>query len=96
MKKIDNLLKREPVDAPIFEEIDSKYLLNKYGPEGLYDLANMLMKVADKDVSDAIKDSYDVDGWNDGGCSTGLGGDQYDEFGDDFGKWPEGKEPGKW
>jgi len=59
MKKY--LLEREPGDSLIFKEIDFEDLLSKYGPEGLYDLAKELMKVADKDVSDAISDSYEVE-----------------------------------
>jgi len=54
--KIDKYLKRELINPPIFEEIDFDKLLNKYGPEGLYDLAKELMKVANKDVSDATID----------------------------------------
>jgi len=71
MKEFDELLKREPVDPLILKEVDPEYLLNKYGPEGLYDLAKELMKVADKDISDALSD--DINSWDDGGCSTGLG-----------------------
>jgi hypothetical protein len=39
---------------PIFEEIDVDHLLTKYGPEGIYDLAQELLKAANEDVSDAI------------------------------------------
>jgi len=35
--------------------LDIDGLLIMYGPEGLYDLAEILMKVADEDVSDSMK-----------------------------------------
>ncbi|MFW6281293.1 MAG: hypothetical protein ACOC1O_00685 [bacterium] len=33
-------------------------LLNKYGPEGLYEIANKLKQIADEDVNTALKQSY--------------------------------------
>lgn len=36
------------------EELDIESLLCKYGPEGLYDLAERLKSAADEDVSDAM------------------------------------------
>ena len=41
----------EVIDYP---DIDFDDLLNKYGPEGLYDIADKLIKMADKDMYDAI------------------------------------------
>ena len=32
-------------------------LLSKHGPEGLYEIAGVLLKAADEDVSSALKDS---------------------------------------
>ena len=39
--------------------LDADELLCKIGPEGLYDLADKLKKIADEDVSDAITTSYE-------------------------------------
>ncbi|MCK9574766.1 MAG: hypothetical protein WC979_03085 [Candidatus Pacearchaeota archaeon] len=35
-----------------YSEINFEELLCKYGPEGLYDIANKLKKLADEDISD--------------------------------------------
>lgn len=35
--------------------LDINGLLSKYGPEGLYKLADLLKSVADEDVSDSFK-----------------------------------------
>ncbi len=35
-------------------ELDFERLLRKYGPEGLYDIAKKLMKLADEDMSNAL------------------------------------------
>jgi len=67
----NELLKRSSEDPLIFKEIDSEYLLEKYGPEGLYDLAKMLMKVANKDISDIYNDTYICK--NEGFIHIGLG-----------------------
>jgi len=43
--------------AKSYMENDADYfeaLLNKYGPEGLYTIANKLKEIADKDVDDAL------------------------------------------
>ena len=37
--------------------IDFDALLNKYGPEGLYEIADKLKEIADKDVQDALLSS---------------------------------------
>ena len=37
------------------DEIDFESMLNKYGPEGCYDIANKLKEVAMKDVGDALR-----------------------------------------
>jgi len=37
------------------EPLNIDGLLSMYGPEGLYELAELLMKVADEDVSDSMK-----------------------------------------
>ena len=54
MKKFDPIMKRSKEKNPIFDEINIDYLLNKYGPEGLYDLAHKLLDAANEDISDAI------------------------------------------
>ena len=54
MEKFDQLMKRSQEKNLIFDEVDVKQLLNKYGPEGLYDLAQELLKRSCQDVSDAI------------------------------------------
>ena len=100
-------MKRNEERNLIFKEIDSEYLLEKYGPEGLYDLAKMLMKVANKDISDAMLESWHPekegfekeikeagDSWGYGGPLTGtVLGDQYNPgHTSPF----EGKRPGSW
>ena len=35
-------------------EITFQYLLNKYGPEGLYQMADKLKEIADEDVENAL------------------------------------------
>ena len=37
-------------------DIDFEAMLHKYGPEGLYNIADKLKEVADKDVAKAMKD----------------------------------------
>jgi len=57
---LDNINKQSS-DVPTIEwfpEIKVEELINKYGPEGLYDIAHLLMNAADKDVSDTIN-SYE-------------------------------------
>ena len=56
-KKFD-FMKRSKEKNPIFEEVDVDALLNKYGPEGLYDLAQKLLDAANEDVSDSINDIH--------------------------------------
>lgn len=65
MDNLDNLVKRtkEPYDPSIEcdkcgSEIDFEKLLCKYGTEGLYDIANKLIKIADEDISDALNNNY--------------------------------------
>jgi len=38
-----------------YPDIDFDAWLNKYGPEGLYDIANKFIKIADEDVNNAIQ-----------------------------------------
>lgn len=52
-KKFD-FMKRSEEKNPIFDEIDVDYLLTKYGPEGIYDLAQKLLDAANEDISDTI------------------------------------------
>ena len=53
------------------EELNIEALLCKYGPEGLYDLAERLKRAADEDVSDAMGETdctildYYMKGFND-------------------------------
>lgn len=41
-------------DPERFKDIDFEMLLGKYGPEGLYELADKLKKIADNDVYEAL------------------------------------------
>lgn len=57
--KIDSLMKRNDEQIKFYcptcgSELDVNCLLEKYGPEGLYDLSDKLRSVADEDVSDAL------------------------------------------
>ena len=45
----------------VSQEIDFNKLLEKYGPEGLYIIADELKEIADKDVSDAYHARNDFD-----------------------------------
>jgi len=58
MKEFNELLERSKEINPIFDEVDLDDLLNRFGPEGLYDLAKEAMEVADKDISDAMNTEY--------------------------------------
>ena len=85
-KKFQFMKTNEEINS-IFEKIDIEDLLNKYGPEGLYDLAKELMKVADKDISDwhPEKEGFEK--------QIKEAGDQYDPgHTSPF----EGKRPGAW
>lgn len=53
-KDFDKNRESNPFD---FSDIDFELLLNKYGPEGLYELADRLKNIADKDVSDALNEN---------------------------------------
>jgi hypothetical protein len=44
-----------------FEEFDFEALLSKYGPDGLWELADKLQGIALKDVEFAIRTSEDED-----------------------------------
>lgn len=46
--------KAESPPTDFSQDIDFEYLLSKYGPEGLYELADKLKDVANNDVSDAM------------------------------------------
>lgn len=53
---LDAMIHLERSDEVIeYPEIDFEDLLCKYGPEGLYDIANKLKDIANKDVSDSIQ-----------------------------------------
>lgn len=44
------------IDCPhCNQSIDLNALLNKYGPEGLYEIADKLKEIADKDVKEALE-----------------------------------------
>jgi len=66
-KKFDFMKKSEEKN-PIFEEVDVEELLNKYGPEGLYDLAHELLKVSNEDISDSIN----TDPWTCDDCGNSV------------------------
>lgn len=40
-----------------FSDIDFEFLLGKHGPDGLYELADRLKDIADKDVSAALNEN---------------------------------------
>lgn len=44
----------------IKKDINLQDLLNKYGPEGLYVMAQELMRIADQDVNEAYKQSFKI------------------------------------
>jgi len=50
--------KRDSNPIDFSQDIDFEYLLNKYGPEGLYELADKLKDIANEDVSDATGEMY--------------------------------------
>lgn len=54
--KFSRLIPRRKVDIG---EAELESLINKYGPEGLYDIAKKLMQYADADVNSAIQQPYE-------------------------------------
>lgn len=54
----DSKLKRNTNELPIWkDDINLDDILNKYGPEGCYEIADALKKIADKDMEDALNES---------------------------------------
>jgi len=52
------LAARSKEEDPIFKEINIQKLLDKFGPEGLYNLAQRLLDIANEDISDSIDDIH--------------------------------------
>lgn len=55
IKPTNELRKNSEQRSLIFEEIDINYLHNKYGPEGLYELAQEMLKISREDVNNALE-----------------------------------------
>lgn len=56
-EELKNKGQGEEIEYLTTEQVDQ--LLNKYGPEGLYKMAEILIAAADEDINEAYNQSFD-------------------------------------
>jgi hypothetical protein len=61
MEELEHMEELEYADhstSKIVDDINYYEMLDKYGPEGCYEIAQALMKVANEDISDALESDF--------------------------------------
>ena len=55
---IKDFIKRSNSLETVYDDFDFEAVLNKYGPEGCYQIAEKLIKLADEDIRNALSENY--------------------------------------